>query len=59
MQQVMGCFKIPGLEEDEVSPGHAFLCGLVEESRRPGNFVENLIDTFVMNGRLLLPANLN
>ena len=59
MQQAVGCFKIPSLEEDGVSPGHNFLCGFVEESRKPGNIVDSLIDTFGMNEWLSLPANLN
>lgn len=61
VQQAVGCFKTStdacgGVEEGGVSPGHAFLCDFVEESRRAGNIVEQLIEAHGTVGRLSLPT---
>jgi len=59
VQQAVGCLKTPtndGKDDGDVSPGHAFLCSFVEESRRPGNIVEKLIEAHGTVGRLSLPT---
>jgi len=61
VQQAIGCLKISNPmdhsnDDAAISPGHAFLSEFVEESRRPGNIVEKLIETHGAIGRLSLPS---